>query len=207
MSGRIEMYDNQKEATSKWSRNESFAVRDAGVDIGEDLSSGPSGTTDYSDLSNKPKINGIELAGNKTPDELDIQKELTPGTGISIEYNEQHELVISDKGEDYRDQDTAYQIGYYGNKPVYRQRISVASMPSGIGQIVGTLDHVPTKIIDVRGSFYNSSSDWFFPGVYGLDGSYWYCLPIIHGDGKIEARAGGSMSGSSGEWWIDFIKD
>ena len=95
MSGRIEMYDNQKEATSKWSRNESFAVRDAGVDIGEDPSSGPSGTTNYSDLSNKPSINGIELNGNKSLDELYIQKKLTAGTGINIAYNEQYKLIIS----------------------------------------------------------------------------------------------------------------
>lgn len=95
MSGRIEMYDNQKETTSKWSRNESFAVRDAGVDIGEDLSSGPAGTTDYSDLSNKPSINSVELNGNKSLDDLYIQKKLTAGTGINITYDEQLKPVIS----------------------------------------------------------------------------------------------------------------
>lgn len=30
------------------------------------------GSTDYNDLQNKPFINGIELVGNKTLDELDI---------------------------------------------------------------------------------------------------------------------------------------
>lgn len=32
MSGRIEMYDSKKEPTSKWSRNESFKIRESGVD-------------------------------------------------------------------------------------------------------------------------------------------------------------------------------
>ena len=95
MSGRIEMYDNQKEPTSKWSRNESFAVKDAGVDIGADPEGGSGGTTDYVDLSNKPQINSIELNGNKSLDDLYIQEKLTPGAGISIAYNEQHKLAIS----------------------------------------------------------------------------------------------------------------
>lgn len=79
MSGRIEMYDNQKEPTSKWSRNESFAVRDAGVDIGADPGNGPGGTEDYNELSNKPKINGITLSGDKSAEDLGIfDTEVTP---------------------------------------------------------------------------------------------------------------------------------
>ena len=77
MAGRIEIYDDKKEPTSKWSRNESFAVRKAGVDIGEDEQSpgpGPGGTTDYNDLINKPKINGVILSGNKTSQELGLDE-------------------------------------------------------------------------------------------------------------------------------------
>ena len=73
MSGRIEMYDNIKEPTSKWSRNESFAVRAAGVDIGQDVQGGGPGTTDYNALENKPRINGHQLIGDKDSDaDLDI---------------------------------------------------------------------------------------------------------------------------------------
>ena len=79
MSGRIEMYDNQKEPTSKWSRNESFAVKDAGVDIGADPEGGSGGTTNYNELSNKPQINGVTLSGNKSAEDLRIfDTEVTP---------------------------------------------------------------------------------------------------------------------------------
>lgn len=37
-----------------------------------DVASGGSGTTDYTDLENKPQINGIELTGNKTNTDLGI---------------------------------------------------------------------------------------------------------------------------------------
>lgn len=40
MSGRIEMTSCQKEATSKWSKNERLSFTKAGVDIGEDLEAG-----------------------------------------------------------------------------------------------------------------------------------------------------------------------
>lgn len=33
---------------------------------------GEPGTTNYNDLENKPKINGIELVGNKTSEELGL---------------------------------------------------------------------------------------------------------------------------------------
>ena len=33
----------------------------------------PGGTSDYNDLQNKPKINDVELEGNKTQDELHIK--------------------------------------------------------------------------------------------------------------------------------------
>lgn len=41
---------------------------------------GSSGTTDYTDLSNKPSINGVTLSGNKTSSDLGI----TSG-GVSVE--------------------------------------------------------------------------------------------------------------------------
>lgn len=38
---------------------------------------GGTGTTNYNNLSNKPKINGVELSGNKTSADLDISAETT----------------------------------------------------------------------------------------------------------------------------------
>ena len=39
----------------------------------EDLEEHPAGTADYNDLQNKPKINDVELEGNKTQEELHIK--------------------------------------------------------------------------------------------------------------------------------------
>lgn len=47
--------------------------------------SGGTGTSDYNDLSNKPKINNIELSGNKTLDNLGIQSKIT--TSNKLPYN------------------------------------------------------------------------------------------------------------------------
>ena len=72
MSGRIETYDSKKESVSKWSKNNSFKVRETGVDIEKDYSGG-GGTTDYRDLENKPLINGRTLVGDKdSEDDLGI---------------------------------------------------------------------------------------------------------------------------------------
>lgn len=42
-------------------------------DTGIAASGGGGGTTDYTELTNKPKINGIDLLGNKTAQELNLQ--------------------------------------------------------------------------------------------------------------------------------------
>ena len=49
---------------------------------------GSGGTTDYSDLTNKPSINSVTLSGNKTLSELDIQKnmQLASTTGAQSKY-------------------------------------------------------------------------------------------------------------------------
>lgn len=69
MSGRIEMYDSEKEETSKWSKNEAFKVRSAGVDIEKDYQGGGGGTNDYRKLENLPLINGRTLIGDKDSEE------------------------------------------------------------------------------------------------------------------------------------------
>lgn len=43
-----------------------------------------SGTPDYPDLTNKPKINNVELIGNKTSSDLGLQDEITSQTEITI---------------------------------------------------------------------------------------------------------------------------
>ncbi len=41
-------------------------------EIDTDIELSTSGTNDYNDLVNKPSINGVELVGDKTTEELDI---------------------------------------------------------------------------------------------------------------------------------------
>ena len=43
---------------------------DGEIDTDIEISTG--GTNDYNELINKPQINGVELVGNKTPEDLDI---------------------------------------------------------------------------------------------------------------------------------------
>lgn len=40
------------------------------------INGGGGGTSDYSDLSNKPSINSVTLSGNKTADDLGLQNEV-----------------------------------------------------------------------------------------------------------------------------------
>lgn len=45
---------------------------------------GTGGTSDYQMLANKPQINGVELNGNKTSEELGIPQQLIAGDNIEI---------------------------------------------------------------------------------------------------------------------------
>lgn len=61
-----------------------FVKEDGGVvNIADEIANGNigggggTGTTNYNNLSNKPKINGVELSGNKTSADLGISAEIT----------------------------------------------------------------------------------------------------------------------------------
>ena len=67
MSGRIEIYDSRKEPTSKWSQNEAFSVREAGVDIGKD--GGGQGGSDVSVdqvVTSGREVAGVTVDGERT---------------------------------------------------------------------------------------------------------------------------------------------
>lgn len=59
---------------------------------------GEPGTNDYNEQINKPKINGVELIGNKTSEELNLQNKLTAGENIEITNNKIN-VLTSDKVE------------------------------------------------------------------------------------------------------------
>lgn len=52
------------------------------------LPKGDSGTTDYTEMTNKPKINNVELDGNKTNEDLNIQDKLISGQNIKTINNQ-----------------------------------------------------------------------------------------------------------------------
>lgn len=96
--------DNKKVKTDKFAKasditrldSEKQAKLVSGVNIstinGNDITKGGnikiegggSGTTDYNQLTNKPKINGNELSGNKTSDQLGLQENLKGKTIATI---------------------------------------------------------------------------------------------------------------------------
>ena len=49
------------------------------------IGGGGSGTSNYNDLSNRPQINGTTLSGNKTGNQLGLQKTLIPGDNILLD--------------------------------------------------------------------------------------------------------------------------
>lgn len=56
---------------------------------------------DYESLENKPQINGHELVGNKSSDDLGLQKKLTAGENITINAN--GEISATGGTDDYND--------------------------------------------------------------------------------------------------------
>ena len=66
MSGRIEIYDSRKEQTSKWSQNEAFSVREAGVDIGKNIEQGGSDVSVDQVVTSGREVAGITVDGERT---------------------------------------------------------------------------------------------------------------------------------------------
>lgn len=62
---------------------------------------GETGTTNYNDLSNKPKINGAEVSGDKTSDDYGVvSKDQGPeNSGKILRVNESGEVLPSDEPE------------------------------------------------------------------------------------------------------------
>lgn len=86
-------------------------------------SGGSGGTSDYSDLDNKPSVNSVTLVGNKTLADLGAQDKLTAGSGINIDNN-----VISSK----HDYSTNEQVigAWIDGKPLYEKTITINNIAS-----------------------------------------------------------------------------
>ena len=64
------MIDIYIELENESSIDTDVSISDTEIDTDIELST--NGTNDYNDLVNKPSINGVELVGDKTTEELDI---------------------------------------------------------------------------------------------------------------------------------------
>lgn len=64
------MIDIDIEIDNESSIDTDIQTSDGEIDTDIELST--NGTNDYNDLINRPKINGVELVGDKTTEELDI---------------------------------------------------------------------------------------------------------------------------------------
>ena len=64
------MIDIDIELDNESSIDTSVSISDTEIETDIELST--VGTNDYNDLVNKPSINGVELVGDKTTEELDI---------------------------------------------------------------------------------------------------------------------------------------
>lgn len=62
----------------------------------EEGGGGGSGSTDYADLTNKPKINNVELLGNKSPSDLGLASETDLNT-LSNNVGDLSELTTTEK--------------------------------------------------------------------------------------------------------------
>ena len=64
------MIDIDIELDNESSIDTDVSISDTEIDTDIELET--NGTNDYNDLVNKPSINGVELVGDKTTEELDI---------------------------------------------------------------------------------------------------------------------------------------
>ena len=129
---------------------------------------GGGGTSDYNDLINKPKINGVGLIDNLTSNDLGLQPEInfpgdsskfldgdgnftTPPTGYTpINYSTSEQ----DTGLKWIDGNEVYQKTYTG---------TVASTIS-IDQNI--------KIIEISGGLTDNNGDYYVPIQWGTGGAY-----------------------------------
>lgn len=94
---------------------------------GSTLASGGGGTSDYSDLSNKPSINGVTLSGNKTTSDLGISSPISYSTS---------------------EQDTG--LKWIDNKKIYQKTFTgTLTATSAVGTVVSTTFTVGASVDSV----------------------------------------------------------
>jgi hypothetical protein len=79
-------YQTSSDVATAISGKQDTLTAGTGIDITNNVISatGGGGTSDYSDLTNKPQINSITLSGNKSLTDLGIQGTITAGSNITL---------------------------------------------------------------------------------------------------------------------------
>lgn len=141
--GQVLSYDN---ASSKW--------------VNSTVSSG---TTDYSDLTNKPQINSVTLSGNKTSDDLKLQEkmQLTGTTGATSSYvGKVYQYIggtTTDTGVTFT-HGNFYECYYDTQHSKYAWR-RVDVQPASTTTLAGLTDTTISSATDGQVLTYNSSSN------------------------------------------------
>lgn len=112
---------------------------------GELDTKGDSGTTDYSDLTNKPQINGITLTGNKTSAQLGLAAVSDiPTTFAELSDDSTHRVVTDTEKATWNNKADVSDIPDVPIKGIERNNTTITPDSSGIVNIV-----VPTTASDV----------------------------------------------------------
>lgn len=117
-----------------------------------ELEKGGGGTTNYNNLSNKPKIENVELTGNKTFEDLGIAS----AEDLAQTNDDLLEVTQLVNGMSVYSEDETV-IGMYLGKPLYRKVVK-GTTPSQSSSFIDVnfLDNVD-KVVNRYGSIFNSS--------------------------------------------------
>lgn len=130
---------------------------------------------DYDNLTHKPQISGVTLSGDKTPDELGLQKKLTAGQNITIG----NDGTISASGgvTSYNDLNNKPQIGFTGRRVTLENILNFhfgdfngEVLPNGVD--IGLRENVfksslsPTN--DILYNFNQIKSNLLYTGVFKI---------------------------------------
>lgn len=139
----LETENNQEQEITLFSENISYA----------------GGTSNYLDLENKPSINGVELIGNKTTEDLGIEagKEVYIGneepTGeetIWIDTNETPDTIPTKTSQLENDSKfiTNEALSEYSTTKEIQQMISKIDIPTRIGDLENDINVVTKDYVD-----------------------------------------------------------
>lgn len=121
---------------------------------------GSGGTSDYSDLSNKPSINDVTLSGNKTSSDLGVQSEIDSSNKLSAD-------LVDDTNTTNKFVSASDISAWNGKQDTIQYSTMPTASSTNLGQIVqytGTTDSTYTN-----GYFYECVSDGGDPATYSWE--------------------------------------